>query len=55
MEPYESYVPQKPQRTLFPTEKKELLFALGCLISGLMLVNCVYVGGFQLGLPWLLS
>ncbi len=49
MEPYESYIPQKPQKTLFPTEKKELLFALGCLISGLMLVNCVYVGGFQLG------
>lgn len=49
MEPYESYNPPKPQRVLFPTGKSELLFALGCLISGLMLINAVYVGGFQLG------
>lgn len=49
MEPYESYIPPKPQKTLYTVEKKELLFALGCLISGLLLVNSVYVGGFQLG------
>ena len=49
MNPYDSYIPQKPPKVLFPTGKGELLFALGCLVSGLMLINSVYVGGFQLG------
>lgn len=49
MGPYDSYIPQKPQKVIFPMEKKEFLFALGCLISGLMLVNSVYAAGFQLG------
>lgn len=49
MEPYESYIPPKEQKPMFPTEAKEMFFALGCLISGLLLVNSVYVGGFQLG------
>ena len=49
MEPYESYIPPTKPKPLFPTEAKELFFALGCLISGLLLVNCIYAGGFQLG------
>lgn len=49
MNPYDSYIPQKPPKVLFPTGKGELLFALGCLVSSLMLINSVYVGGFQLG------
>ena len=49
MEPYESYLPPTEPKPMFPTKVKELFFGLGCLISGLLLVNSVYVGGFQLG------
>ena len=49
MEPYESYIPPQEPKPMFPTESRELFFALGSLISGLLLVNSVYAGGFQLG------
>ena len=49
MGPYDSYIPQKPQKISFPMDKKAFLFALGCLIFGLILVNSVYATGFQLG------
>ena len=49
MGPYESYIPPKEPKILFPTGKHELFFALGCLISGLLLINSLYVGGYQLG------
>ena len=47
MEPYD--FPPKEPKILFPTGKRELFFALGCLISGLLLINSLYVGGYQLG------
>ena len=49
MEPYESYIPPKEPKAMFPTGKHELIFALGCLICGMLLINSLYVGGYQLG------